>query len=285
MKTAVCTGISGSGRIDYLREVQSYAKEQGNDLEIINMWEVVNEISDKPIDEATILNIPTPRRMQLFEDALKEIAKKVEEWQQCEKGDNEKYVAIATHACFHWKSTYLEAFPYDLLSILHADIFVTIVHNMKDIKENLENNANHRFVGIKHSDILDWQDHEIMETQKWAKALNKYHYVVAKNEPPQTLYRLLFQERTKKIYFSYPMSFVDAQQIEEAKKLIKDLREAGYIVFDPGSVDDAKYVDELIASDSGNTEYQDLGKRVDDQTVKQDYLLIEQSELLIGCVP
>ena len=165
------------------------------------MWDVVNEISARPIDEATILNVSSARRMQLFEDALKEIVERLEKLRQ--KGSkNQKCAVIATHALFHWKSTYLEAFPYHQLPSLDVNLFITIVHNMKDIKQNLDTNASHRFVGIKHADILYWQDHEITETQRWAKTFGKGHFIIARNEPAQTLYKIfiLLSKRASKLY-------------------------------------------------------------------------------------
>lgn len=285
MKVAVFTGISGSERIKCLREVEEYAGENGKELEIIDVWSVLNEICRRPVDEATILNLSTAKRMQLFEKAYEETIHRLEELRQHERQDTEKWVAVATHACFHWKTAYLKAFPNHLLPRLGADIFVTIIHNMRNIKENLGKDPSHRFVDINLTDILYWRDRESTETYSWADSLGKDHFVVARNEPPQTLYKILFEGRTKKIYFSYAMSHVHRQQIEAARKLIAKLRETGYVVFDPGSIDDAKYVDELLAADPGNATYQTVGKDVDDQTVKLDYSLIEQSDLLIARYP
>lgn len=284
MKTAIITGISGSERIQYLEEIQEYAKRNGRALKIINMWDVLNEVSPKSIDEATILNIPTPKRMGLFKKAYKEAAHRLEELRQHYGHGTEKCVAVATHACFYWQTTYHKAFPNHLLRSLRADVFVTIIHNMRNIKDKLGKNVSHRFSDINFTDILHWRDRESTETRNWAHSFGKEHFVIARNEPPQTLYKILFEEGTKRVYFSYAMSYVRAQQLE-ARKLIDKLRERGYIVFDPGSIDDAKYVDKLLAGDPDNPVYQDLGKDVDDQTVKLDYSLVEQSQLLIARYP
>lgn len=285
MKTAVITGISGSDRRRYLKEVKEYAKEKEKELRIIDAWQVINEISRKPVDEATILNIPTEKRMQLFEKAYEETIYRLEESRRPKREDTEKCVVVATHACFHWQTTYLKAFPNHLLPRLGADVFVTIIHNMRNIKENLDRDPSHRFVDINLTDILYWRDRESTETSNWADSLAKDHFVVARNEPPETLYKILFEGETKKIYFSYAMSHVHEQQMEAARKLIAKLREAGYIVFDPGSIDDAKYVDMLLDADPGNPIYQTVGKDVDDQTVKLDYSLIGQSDLVIARYP
>lgn len=72
MKVALVTGTSGSERIKCLEEIQEYAERNGKALEIINMWDVLNEVSPKPIDEATILNLPSHKRMSLLEKAYGE---------------------------------------------------------------------------------------------------------------------------------------------------------------------------------------------------------------------
>jgi adenylate kinase len=285
MNVAVCTGASGSERIRCLKEVQEYSRKKGKALEIINMWDVLNEISTTPIDEATILNLPDHKRMSLLEQAYNEAADRLSKMIDTEQQDVEKCVVIATHACFHWKTEYLGAFPNHVLPSLKPDVLVTIIHNMRNVKENLDNDISHRFADINYTDILYWRDREISETRKWGNNLKKGHFIVARDEPPETLFKIFFKGKTKKIYFSYPMSHVPKQQMEAAVSLITELRKLGYIIFDPGSIDDAKYIDKLLSSEPNNPLYKSLGKDVDDLTVKLDYLLIDQSDLIIVRYP
>jgi adenylate kinase len=285
MRTAICTGTSGSQRMDYLQEVRKFASTQGREMVIIDAWEVLKEVSRRPVDEATILNLPTTTRMSLLEQAYKEVSERLEKVRAGKKANSPIVATVATHACFHWKTEYVGAFPNHLLVTLKPDVFVTIIHNMRNVKENLDRDASHRFTDINYTDILYWRDREITETGRWASALVKEHFIVARNELPQTLHKILFEETTKKIYFSYPMSHVTREQMKEAELLIAELRNRGYIVFDPGSIDDAKYVDELIQTEPGNPLYVALGKDVDDQTVKLDYSLIAQSNLVVVRYP
>jgi adenylate kinase len=280
MKVIVCTGISGSERREYLSEIKDYAKEKGKDLEVIDLWRKMNDVTNGDIDEATILNLPNDERMMILGKALNTT---VEEIKKGQKESGGKCVLIAAHACFHWKTDYLKAIPDNLLKNVNPDILVTIIHNLKDIKRNLDENSSHRFVGTHETDILYWQNREIEETHNWADSLDltRNNYVVARNEPAETLYRIIFEEERKKIYFSYPMSY--SGERDEATKLIGTLREMGYIVFDPASIDDVKYVEDLVKSNPDL--YEDLAKNVDDQTVKIDYLLIDQSDMVIVRYP
>lgn len=284
MKVVLCTGISGSERIKYLEEVRAYARGQGKEIEIIDMWKVLKEVAEQEIDEATILNLPEHIRMPMLERAFKETATELEQKRGSEK-DELKCVAIAAHACFHWKTDYLKAFSDHLLNQINPDMLITIIHNLKDIKTNLDKNASRRFVGTNETDILYWQKREIDETKGWARNLNKKQFAIARNEPVDTLYKVIFEENRKAIYFSYPMSFVSDEEMKKAIELINRLREMGFVVFDPASIDDVKYVDSLLKNDPRSSLFKDLAQNVDDQTVKLDYILIEQSNIVVSRYP
>jgi adenylate kinase len=284
MKVVVCTGISGSERIECLGDISAYAKRRGKEIETINMWEALKKVAGQEIDEATILNLPEHIRMPMLEKAFQETATALEQTRISEK-DEPKCVVIATHACFHWKTDYLKAFPDYLLTQINPDILITIIHNLRDIKTNLDKNSSRRFVGITETDILYWQNREIDETKNWARNLKKKHFAIPRNEPVDTLYKVIFEENKKAIYFSYPMSFVNNEEMKKAVKLINKLREMGFVVFDPASIDDVKYVDRLLKKSPKNSLYKDLAENVDDQTVKLDYILIEQSNIVVSRYP
>lgn len=281
MKVVICTGITGSERREYLREVRDFAREKGKELVVIDLWDKMNEARDGDIDEATILNLPNDERMMIIERALYATAEEIGKLGK--EKDMGKCVVIAAHACFHWKTDYLKAIPDHMLKNVNPDILVTIIHNLKDIKRNLADNSSHRFGDEDETDILYWQNREIEETNNWADSLGlkRNNFRVARNEPAETLYKIIFEEEKKKIYFSYPMSY--SGERNEATKLISILREMGYIVFDPASIDDVKYVEELVRS---NPEvYGSLAEKVDDQTVKIDYLIIDQSDMVVVRYP
>lgn len=284
MKVVVCTGISGSERIGCSTDLRVYAKGQGKEIEIIDMWEILKKVAEQEIDEATILNLPEHVRMPMLEKAFEVTARDLEQKRESEK-DELKCVVIAAHACFHWKTDYLRAFPDHLLSKINPDILITIIHNLKDIKTNLEKNNSRRFVGINETDILYWQKREIDETISWARNLKKKYFAIARNEPADTLYKVIFEEAKKAIYFSYPMSFVSEKEKRKAVELIKGLRKMGFVVFDPASIDDVKHVDSLLKSDPRSKLFQDLAENVDDQTVKLDYIMIEQSNIVVSRYP
>lgn len=292
MRTVVVTGVSGSGRIEYLRQVQALAKERNNRLQIIDMWQVMRELSGGQANEATILNW-TAQRVQLLDQAYNEVASRLNKI-RTDANNGRQAVAVATHAVFYWRSIYIEAFPEHLLELLSPDCFVTVAHNIKDIHQSLEADPHKRFPDISLMDILHWRDREIGDSSRWAQRLRKPHFVVARAEPAQTLHDLIFRPDAKRLYISYPMSYVSETQMKGARRLAGRLRRKGYVVFDPGSVDDAHYVGQLrtarVRKEGPGSRYtrqqlSDLARDVGDQTVKFDYILIDQSSLVIVRYP
>lgn len=294
MRTIICTGITGSDQIGCLEATKAYAQGHGQDLRIIKTWDVAKEVSEEPIDEGTILNLPESYRQQLFGEAYLEISRRLDEVRRKEKPQSEQFVALMSHTTFFWKSTYLEAFPGEVLASLRPDLFVTIINNIKDIKRDLDNDPFSRFTDITLADILHWRDRETTNTSAWARNLGKKHFIIAHDEPPETLYGVIFRPEAKRIYASYPMSYVSRNQKTAASKLVSELRRMGFIVFNPGSIDDAGYVDQLaeqrmrdeyVASAPAEKQLHSLVKAVGDQTVKLDYLLIDQSDLVVVYYP
>jgi len=294
MQTIICTGITGSDQIGCLEAAKVYAEGHGHDLRIFESWEIAKKVSQEPIDEATILNRPESYRQQLFENAYQEISRQLDEARHSEKPDDKLSIAITTHSTFFWRSTYLEAFTEHFLANLHPDFFVTIIHNLKDIKGNLDHDPHHRFADIALTDILCWRDREVTNTSTWARNFGKRHFRIAHDEPPETLYTLIFRPEAKKIYASYPMSHVSKRQRDAASELITELRRRGYVVFDPSSVDDAEYVGQLASRGIRDRqagmpyredEIRNLAEDVGNQTVKLDYLLIDQSDLVVVYYP
>lgn len=294
MQTIICTGITGSDQIGCLEAAKVYAESHGRDLRIFKSWEIAKKVSQEPIDEATILNRPEPYRERLFDHTYREIAQQLDQIRRSEKASAEQFVIIATHTTFFWRSTCVEAFPEHVLASLNPDLFVTVIHNIKDIKDNLDRDPQHRFEDITLTDIVHWRDREVSNTSRWAQNFQKRHFRIARDEPPETLYGVVFRPKAKRIYTSYPMSHVSKRQKDAASELVSELRRRGYVVFDPGSIDDAGYVDQLVTQMARDRqtafayteeELRNLANDVGDQTVKLDYLLIDQSDLVVVYYP
>jgi hypothetical protein len=286
MQCVLITGITGSERRQYLAELKDSLVDSKK-LEVIDPWERTKELHPN-IDEATVLNVSDEDRLDFFADAYKDVADSLEKMREASV---DTVVAVPTHSVFYWKSVFKDAVRDEFVEWLSPDLFVTVVHNMKVVKDNLDKDAYSRFPGITLPEILQWRLREIQETSRWANTFNKQHVVVARAEPIDTLSGILFNHR-KKIYFSYPMSYVSSTEMNKAKKLIKKLRDNRYVVFDPDSIDDAKYIGELgrlmrIKSGVVSTkkELSNIARIVGNHTVDLDYRLIQQSDMVVARYP
>jgi hypothetical protein len=286
MKCVICTGMTGSERRQYLNQLKAFVKE-GEGLEILDPWFITKELHTD-INEATILNINDEDRLAYFKDSYRIIAGRLDELR---KQPNDGVAVVPMHSVFYWKSTFKDAVKDEFVEWLSPDLFITIVHNMRAVKENLDSDAYARFPDITFPEILFWRLRETQETSRWAESFRKPHVVVARNEPLETLHGVLFTKK-KRIYFSYPMSHVTAREMSKAKKLIRKLRNMEYIVFDPDSIEDAKYIGELdkqLRAETGpirtRDELSNIAKIVGEHTVGLDYQLINQSDMVVVRYP
>lgn len=286
MKCVICTGTTGSERRQCLTDLVKLVGESGK-LRILDPW-TITKVSHPGIDEATILNASDEDRLRYFHDSYQEIAGILSNLRQ----KQEDIVAIVPmHSVFYWRSLFKDAVKDEFIEWLAPDLFVTIIHNMKDVKSNLASDKHRRFPDITFSEILQWRQRETEGTNRWANKYNKEFMVIARDEPIDTLYGVIFTKK-KKVYFSYPMSHVSSRQMSMASKLIRKLRSIGYVVFDPGSIDDPKYISELdkqlkagVGTIHSEQELSQIAKVVGELTVTLDYKLIEQSDMVVVRYP
>jgi hypothetical protein len=290
MKCVVCTGTTGSERRAYLKELEYHTSKSMNmKFHILDPW-LETKASHPDIDEATILNAPDEERLDYFHDSYQKIASELANQR---KKQEDTFIAVPTHSVFYWKSMFKDAVKDEFIEWLCPDFFITIVHNVRTVKKNLEEDEHHRFPNVTLPEILQWRQRETEGTNRWAEKFRKPHFVIARNEPIETLRDILFADK-KKIYFSYPMSHVNPEEMNKARKLIKKLRKIGYVVFDPDSIDDAKYVGELNkqlkakkirSTIRSKGELSQISKMIGELTVALDYKLIEQSDIVVVRYP
>jgi adenylate kinase len=292
MIIAVLTGMSGSERRDMVAGLVPYAQQHGYGVTCIDLWEEMQAV-DPNAAEATILNIADAHRARIVQEAFRRVEAQIVRLEQNHSGDDWA-VIVVTHATFFWNSSYLEAFPDKLLSSLHPEVLFTVEPNVLDAFHNLRSDSHRRFDQISISDILYWRDRETEETVRWARGLRIPHFLVSRNEPEEILSHLLFQRHRKRIYASYPMSHVTEEERNASQGLIQGLRRKGYVVFDPGALEDLGQINSLleqrrigqgILSQFSDSEVMHLLRAAGDHTVKRDYQLIDQSDLVVVYYP
>ena len=298
------TGISGSKRLEYLREVAELA--QGR-VEIKDIGSLMFEKSRHlgiDIPEGKILDLDpfalNYLRAAIFEEILKEKS----------EFEGDKDLIISTHTCFRWKKHLVPAFNFYYLNRLNPDLYITVIDNIHKVKARLERRPHWRGrLSIK--DLLIWRDEEVFITEMLAQYQNKSHYIIARDEGSELLYSIIYRVEKKrkegekpalKAYLSYPITHVQEEFLAEKEEVKKRLKEAGVVVFDPISIKEVEllgYAEEAKASGKDVVkvevdgeevyisvkELEEAREDIVNQVVARDYKLIEQSDAIIVYYP
>ena len=305
----VGTGITGSGRATYLKNVVDYAKGQGEDIDFEDigprMFKKASSLRiEIPEDKILDLDITTLRflRATVFE----EIIHKADSYRV------EKDLLISLHMSFRWRKVLLPAFDYYYLNKLDPDFYITLIDSISNIwmRINREEDLKHWRGRLNLKELLIWRDEEIFITSMVADMLNKQCYILSTSTDPRLLYNIIYNvEKPKKLkgrprmlkaYLSYPMTMVrDREDFEEARlELVRKLEEKGVIVFDPAMVKDMVLVEKLDREPNADKIYvedidiaipadeiREARQYIIDQTVVRDYMLIDQSDFIIVYYP
>ncbi|MHA1940965.1 MAG: hypothetical protein ACW97P_04480 [Candidatus Hodarchaeales archaeon] len=275
----IVSGISGSGRSDAIRDMEKYVKKKFPKKKIIimntnrMMWATAKELR-MDVKREKMLDLSPPTLQALRSTVFERILREVEEHEKSEKN---VAIIINTHATFRWREHLMSGWDFFYLTKLEPDIFITIINVINDIYDTLE--ANPLWGGMNNRLQLGiWQEEEAFVTKLIAESLKKPFYIVARRQPPVTLYKLIFEhEITEKVYLSYPMTHIrDQEKKNEIESLANKLRALGFVVFDPGAMELEKvHVD--IPKDIRIFDFY--------QTVYRDFQLIDQGTMVVIFYP
>jgi adenylate kinase len=275
----VCTGSSGSDRMGYLQAVQQLADERGVSLEICNVGDMMLDKAQNigsPVSREKILDLPASSLEWLRGTVFEEIVR---------KAASHENTVIATHTCFRWKKFLSPAFDAYYLSQLDPDFYVTIIDDYDQIRRRLE--ATDQWRGrLRLWEILVWRDEEVVITGILAQNFRKPHYLIARQEPPEILFDLMFRPERKRAYLSYPITAIEEEQPEQLENVgdfLAELRK--YLtVFNPLAMTELERARKLRSK--GDDEITDeITRMLDDQTVARDYQFIDQSDMVIVFYP
>lgn len=301
------TGISGSGRLDYL---EAAAERSEGKLRVVDIGKRMFEKSAElgiEIPEGKILDMDPFALDYLRAVTFEELLKEVERY----RGPGGEDLVISTHVCFRWKKHLMPAFNLYYLNRINPDVYVTIVDNAYEVKARLEKT---QWRGrLKLKDILVWRDEETFVTEILAEYQRKPFYIIARREPPELLLnivynvekrRLLGSKPAPKVYLSYPITHVlgDPEHFRMKDEVKRVLTDEGVIVFDPIAVDEAHLIglaEGSLAKGENEVEVDAGGERVRlnvnevleargdiiDQIVARDYKLIDQSDIIVVFYP
>jgi len=300
------TGISGSGRLEYIMKVKELA---GGKLTIRDVGELMFRKSEDlgiEIPEGKLLDLDHFALNYLRAITFEELLSEAEAYRGC--GEDDPDLIVSTHTCFRWKKHLLPGFNFYYLNTLSPDVYVTVVDNVHHVKARLEARPHWRG-RLTLKDILIWRDEEVFMTRMLAEYQNKPFYIIPSKEDPKVLYDIIYsvEKRKKrgerpalKAYLSYPITHAKGSEDKfKMKEEFKErLREAGVVVFDPMSIEEVNLVDmveEAKREGRGYVRVECEGRAIDiplkeveeaaddilDQTVVRDYNLIDQSDAVI----
>jgi len=266
----IATSISGSGRKEYLKNLEEYAKKLGKKVKVYHVGQMLFEHAKKVgvhLTPENVLNanpsVISAIRGAVFENILANLPK--------DRKAND-VVIISIHSIFLWKKRFMRAYDRFYLNKLNPDMFVALFNRATDILKVLNSRKQWKPQKLNLHEILLWQNVEVEMTASWAEIDRKPFYVVSTLQPTNTLYRLIFEPWVEPVYVCMPITHLKKKSDQEkVERFVKEL-EKYFVVFNPLKLD-------II-----------LGKKFDlasyHHTVNQDlYWLIKQSKKIIAYFP
>lgn len=302
------TGISGSGRLEYLKDVAEVSDGRIDIVDIGDLMFTKSEQLGIEIPEGKILDLDPFALNYLRAVTFEEILRMSPKY----RGDSDKDLILSTHTCFRWKKHLMPAFNFYYLNRIDPDMYVNILDNAHFTWARLSRSQWRNRLTLK--DILVWRDEETFITEMLAEYRRKPFYIIARKEPPELLRDLIYRverprllgkpRETLRAYLSYPITYMrgDAGWMGKKDEVKRKLRSAGVLVYDPISIEEA-YIVGLAenAKERGYdcVEFEVEGERVSipvnqvegarddiiDQIVARDYKLIDQSDVIIVFYP
>lgn len=269
------------------------ATSKGKKIEVTNVGDMMHEKSKTlgyKIRPGTILDNPERTldylRRIVFEDIIR-------------KKDYTENLIINTHGCFRWHKHLTKAFNYYHLTQLDPDLYITVTDTIYSIMGRLERK---QWKGKNNLlELSMWRNEEEFITKTFARIQGKPHYLVCKNDPPETMYKLVFERNVKKTYLSFPVSASPKASLKKVEE-VRDRLRNHLVVFYPLAIQDASWLTRATALEKKkkrkieipfidtDDSQRKLTRPIDafknaaiylkDHTISRDYSLISQSDFV-----
>jgi adenylate kinase len=291
----VVTGMVGVDKKSYLARVCQYATENNEEVLLCNVGDMMYaEAPDIP--PGKILDIPMKRLSSLRRSVFKDIIARAQ---------GAPNLIVNTHATFRWRHGLFPAVDFDQMRQLNADMYICLIDGVSALHSRLVEEHS-----IEHSlkDLIVWREEEIIGTEMLCKGVNERvpFYCIARGAEEQTtetFYRLVFESKIKKAYLSFPMTAID--DMEDVKREIDEFRELMkgiFICFDPGDLEESylpqkaqqakqkglDFVEVPVLGKQvrlGLNEVQQIERDINSQIYARDFMLIDQSDMIISFIP
>lgn len=288
MKKWIITGISGSGRIELLNELEEYAHEKGKKILIHDVGKLIFEEAEKlniQLTDDKVLDIDKKLLGTLRENALKEV-----EILELKNPDVELHL-IGIHATFRWKHRIIEGLSFRNLLRFNIEGFINIVDDVEKIyKINSKNRKWNKDTLPNLEETQNWLMEEEFVTQVIADFFNKPAYIIARNHKIDNLYDFFFSNK-KKIYLSYPITAIKDSNPEILTRIQTEFLEQLeklFVVFNPLAIKDMSltYGENKIELPDNIAEVTETVKEIiKARTIERDFRFIDQSDATVVVYP
>lgn len=278
-KVIVCTGISGSGRKEYLERFASYAKRLGKKVKVYHVGQLLFECAKRDginITPKNILNTNRHTMHALRSGVYANILRNL-------KNDHKQYdlIVVSIHGFFYWKKTFHHSFDHHYVSRFKPDMFLTIIGDPVDIREALLKREQWKREKLTEHEIALWQNVETEVIATWAELLRSPYYAFFNVQSLATLFKVAFIPEMESAYISMPMThMMEPGNRAKVARFIKKMEEY-FICFVP--VVDKGKLPQVSAALTSKTQGEYTNSY---QAVKRDLdILLHQSKRIIGFFP
>ncbi|MFC2022749.1 AAA family ATPase [Chloroflexota bacterium] len=280
-------------------ELEGFANSRGKALKCFNVGALMYQL-DPSIRRGRILQREISELINLRRRAWDIIVSEIN------NDSSYEHFIINTHATFRWENGLFVGFTKEEIQTLKPDQCITLIDDIEDIKYSLHLREN-KPEPFTLKDIIVWREEEILAADFASCVVDDcINYIVARDQCPDLLYKLIFEPRLPKIYLSYPISLVKEwpsiwDSITDFRLRLKDR----LTCFDPIAIEEGKLVGAHIdASRSKRRKVIDvivqpenikIRLRLDEisevipnirgQIVARDFRLIDQSDMIVAYIP
>jgi len=291
----VVTGMVGVDKKSYLQKVRQFAGARNKEVLLCNVGDMMYaEAPDIP--PCKILDIPMKRLSSLRRSVFKDIIAKAQ---------NTPNLIVNTHATFRWRHGLFPAVDFDQMRRLNADMYICLIDGIIALHSRLidEHTTEHTL-----KDLIVWREEEIIGTEMLCRGIseNLPFYCLARGaetETIETFYKLVFDNVIRKAYLSFPMTHVaDMENVKEKIDGFRQLMKQFFICFDPGELEESylphyarqasrEGLDFIEVKALGQTirldlhEVRQIERDINSQIYARDFLLIDQSDMIISFIP
>ena len=202
------TGISGSGRLEYMKLQRQLALANGENFEIIDISRIIGSICAERNLHNKKTNILNWREHDLENIRKTAYDRAVTLIKQHPDTD----FAVVNHACFHWDNGTILGYHPSFFDRLQPDICLTIIDNEVDISRRLNVGETHReqwaCQEMGEEKVIQWMSSEFAHTKLWANKFRVPWYAITRYMSPTTLFMLLYH--TERPWTYYAQQFTHA---------------------------------------------------------------------------